>query len=259
LSRLFEASVKENRRLTEKHYLLTFNPLKKIRRPGPGNFFMISAGNGLDPLLKRPFSLHRRTGSGIRILYRVTGRGTAILSRKRPGDVLEIIGPLGNGFPARRAGENTILVAGGVGIAPVFALAEHLAASAKKPVLFYGAKTGSDLLCIDELKSIGIEPRICTDTGDTGRKGPVTGMLREFLGKNPSFSEDCCIYACGPESMLRSLSALAGEYGLRGYAALEQNMACGIGACLGCIVNTTRGYKRVCRDGPVFPLNEIIW
>ncbi len=220
---------------------------------------MLSTGNGLDPLLKRPFSIHRRTGSDIRILYRVAGRGTDILSRKRPGDVLQIIGPLGNSFPVGRSRKNIILVAGGVGIAPVFALAEGLIASLKKPVLFYGAKTGSGLLCIEELNSIGIETHICTDSGDTGRKGPVTAILREFIQGNPSVSEDCCIYACGPEPMLRSLSALAAEYGLRGYAALEQNMACGIGACLGCIVNTTGGYKRVCREGPVFPMNEILW
>ncbi len=216
---------------------------------------MVSVGNGLDPLLKRPFSIHRMIGSDLQILYRVAGRGTNILSRKKPGDTLEVIGPLGNNFPVKRSRENTVLVAGGLGIAPIFALAESLATPLKKPLLFYGTKTGNELLCINELKSIGIEPVISTDNGGMGRKGSVTDVLKEFL----NIFTDHCIYACGPEPMLKSLSALAEKYKLKGYAALEQNMACGIGACLGCIVNTTGGYKRVCKEGPVFPMDEIIW
>ena len=127
MSRLFKASVSENKELIKNHYLLTLNPLKKIKKPEPGQFFMLSVDKGLDPLLKRPLSIHRLTGGNLQFLYRVVGSGTNILSEKKTGDILELIGPLGKGFPFKKTQKNIILVAGGLGIAPIFALAETLA------------------------------------------------------------------------------------------------------------------------------------
>ncbi|UCD34488.1 MAG: dihydroorotate dehydrogenase electron transfer subunit [Nitrospiraceae bacterium] len=257
MDRLFTVSVTENRQLIENHFLLTLHPRKKIRRPEPGTFFMLSVDSGLDPLLKRPLSVHRWLGSDFQLLYRVAGKGTAILSRRKPGDILEVIGPLGNGFPLKQSPKGAVLVAGGIGIAPVFALAEKL--SSQRPLLFYGARTKQEVLCLDGLKRLGVQAVISTDDGSLGTKGSVINVLTQVASENPDMLRGQTFYACGPEPMLTALSGFAVQRGMKGYAALEERMACGIGTCLGCVVNTTGGYKRVCKEGPVFALDEVIW
>lgn len=261
MNRLFRASVIENRQIKKDHYLLTLHSSEKFKQPEPGNFFMLSVDSGLDPLLKRPFSIHRLIGSDFQILYRVVGRGTGLLSRRKPGELLDVTGPLGNKFPIANTQDKIIFIAGGLGIAPIFSLAEKLIK--KKPLLFYGARTNEELLCVDELRTLGIEPVIATDDGSSGRKGNIVNVLRNFLasdsGRAIRESSQLCLYACGPKPMLMALSQLAIKYDLKGYMALEQNMACGLGTCLGCVVNTKKGYKRVCKEGPVFSIKEIIW
>lgn len=260
MSKLFKATVTENKRLIKNHYLLTLRPLKKIKKCRPGNFFMISMESGFDPLLKRPFSIHRSTDRDFQILYRVVGKGTTILSNKKPDDLLDVIGPLGNTFPINNKRRN-ILVAGGLGIAPIFGLADSIVNSPApaQPLLFYGAKTGKEVLCKKDLASIGIRPVISTDDGTTGKKGNIVKVLEKFIKCGSVNVNDYAIYACGPEPMLKALSALSKKLGIKGYAALEQNMACGVGTCLGCVVHTTGGLMRVCKEGPVFPMEEIIW
>ena len=265
MSRLFKASVSENKELIKNHFLLTLHPLKKIKKPEPGQFFMLSVDKGLDPLLKRPLSIHRLTGGNLQFLYRVVGTGTNILSEKKTGDILELIGPLGKGFPFKKTQKNIILVAGGLGIAPLIALAESLIPphpplqkGGRSLLLFYGARTRKEVLCIDELKSIGIEPVISTDNGTLGEKGNIVSVLKKYLIRHSLPVNSYILYACGPEPMLKSLSSLAIKHKLRGYIALEQHMACGLGTCLGCVVNTVDGYKRVCKEGPVFPIEEIV-
>jgi dihydroorotate dehydrogenase electron transfer subunit len=242
---------------------LTLHPLETIKKPKPGTFFMLSVDNGLDPLLKRPLSVHRRVGSDFQLLYRVVGKGTSLLSEKKQGNTLEVIGPLGKGFPIKKNQGDIILVAGGLGIAPIFALAETAASTLKgrnrKPLLFYGARTKQEALCLDSLNSIGIDPIISTDDGTLGEKGNIVAVLKNYLSRAPLPATSHLLYACGPEPMLKSLSKFAKDNKLKGYVALEQNMACGIGTCLGCVVNTNKGYKRVCKEGPVFPIEEIVW
>jgi dihydroorotate dehydrogenase electron transfer subunit len=275
LSRLFKAIVKENKQIIKDHYLLTLHPLEKIKEPKPGNFFMVSVDKGLDPLLKRPFSVHRRSGDNFQLLYRVVGKGTKILGGKQPGETCEVLGPLGNEFPLNRNHKNIVLVAGGIGVAPIFALVELITKACKtknttpdpplvkggniSPILFYGTRTEREILCIDEFKSIGIDPVISTDDGTFGNKGNIISVLKKYLTRNPLPATRNTLYACGPEPMLKSLSVLVKKFRLKGYAALEQNMACGLGTCLGCVVNTKNGYKRVCKEGPVFPIEDIVW
>jgi dihydroorotate dehydrogenase electron transfer subunit len=255
LSRLFEAAVTDNRQLIKNHYLLTLQPLEKIKKPRPGNFFMLSVDNGLDPLLKRPFSIYHSASGTLQIIYRVVGKGTDILSKKKASDRLEVIGPLGNNFPIKKTQQNVILIAGGLGIAPIYSLAETLT----NPHLFYGARTKKEVLCTDELNKIGIDPIISTDDGTLGKKGNIVNVLKKFITNNSSHITRYSFYACGPEPMLKALSPLAEKYKLNMHVALEQNMACGIGTCLGCVVKTKTGYKRVCKEGPVFPIEEIVW
>ncbi len=252
---------------------------------------MLSVDKGLDPLLKRPFSIHRLVDEDFQLLYRVVGKGTYILSKKTPGDILDVIGPLGNGFPVNKTQNNIILVAGGLGMAPIFALAETLAKLSKtkkrknvilpfsplkkkgetmtlekvksggnfKLLLFYGVQTKKEALCIDKLRSIGIVPIISTDDGTFGKKGNVIQLLKNFLSLHALPVTRYVLYACGPKPMLKSLSAFAKKNKIKGYITLEENMACGLGTCLGCVVNTTKGFQSVCKEGPVFSIDEIIW
>lgn len=258
MSKLFKAFIKENKQITCNYYLLTLHPLVKLKRPDPGQFFMLSVDNRLDPLLKRPFSLYRWLGGDFQLLYRVVGRGTGILKEKKKGDMLEVMGPFGNGFPfKKRRGKKIILAAGGLGIASVFSLAE--AVLREKPLLFYGARTARELLCLNEIRSLRINPIISTDDGTSGARGLITDLLEDFLARQSSSITNYCLYSCGPKPMLKTISALAGRYNLEGYLALEENMACGVGTCLGCVINTRDGYKRVCKEGPVFYINEVIW
>ncbi len=256
MSRLFKAAVTDNRQLIKNHYLLILQPLEKIKKPRPGNFFMLSVNNGLDPLLKRPFSIYRSAAGKLQIIYRVVGKGTDILSKRKTGDKLEVIGPLGNNFPIKKTEQNVILIAGGLGIAPIFSLAETVT---PPPLLFYGARTKKEVLCTDELKKIGIDPIISTNDGTLGKKGNIVNVLKKFITNNSSQITRYSFYACGPEPMLKALSPLSEKYKLNMHVALEQNMACGLGTCLGCVVKTKTGYKRVCKEGPVFPIGEILW
>ena len=266
MSRLFHACITDNVEVTRDYYLVTLSPLDKIQTPAPGNFFMLSIENGYDPLLKRPFSVHRCIGNNFQILYRIAGKGTALLSDKRPGDVIEIIGPLGNTFPVRKGLKNIILLAGGIGIAPIFALAEKIISS--NPSLkkrgtelhfFYGTRTKDELLCINELASIGIHPVISTDDGSMGHKGNIVTVLKRHLTHHSSLLTRHCLFACGPETMLKATADIAVKKEMNVYAAIEQHMACGLGTCLGCTVLTKDGYKCVCKEGPVFPIGDIIW
>ncbi len=259
--KLFKAKVIENRQIIKDHFRLTLYPEIMIKQPKPGNFFMVSVYDGLDPLLKRPISIHRRLGSDFQLLYRVAGKGTKILSEKKPGDSLEVLGPLGNGFPIKKSNKMNILIAGGIGIAPIFGLAESLIQSKQNEntVLFYGARTKNEVLCIDKLNALGIDPIIATDDGTLGKKGNIIDVLKRHLKRDSSPVTSHVIYACGPEPMLKALSAFALKNDIKGHVALEQHMACGVGTCLGCVVNTTKGYKRVCKEGPVFPMEDIVW
>jgi dihydroorotate dehydrogenase electron transfer subunit len=239
LSKLFKAAVKANEKLTENHFLITLHPLEKIKKPKPGQFFMLSVDSGLDPLLKRPFSVHRWLGTNFQLLYRTVGKATVMLKGKSPGSILEIMGPLGNGFPKPERKTKKVLIAGGQ--------------------VFIGARNKREALCIDKLKSIGINPLISTDDGSIGTKGLILDLVSEFLAQNTSRISDICLYSCGPKPMLKELTTLVSKFTIKGYFALEENMACGLGACLSCVVNTRSGFKRVCVDGPVFPASEIVW
>ncbi|MEK6528168.1 MAG: hypothetical protein AABZ36_04710, partial [Nitrospirota bacterium] len=228
MSKLFQTTVKENKQLSETHYLITLHPLRKITSPKPGQFFMLSVNSGLDPLLKRPFSFHGQRGQDFQLLYRTVGKATNILKRKKPGDILEVVGPLGNGFPPVNKKIKPILIAGGLGVVPLVALAETIIQRSTipmrlntsqsrphfskrgwgdfKPVFFIGAKTKKELLCVNKLKSIGIEPIISTDDGTSGQKSLITDVLREFLTRHSSIVPRHCLYACGPKTMLKEIS-----------------------------------------------------
>jgi dihydroorotate dehydrogenase electron transfer subunit len=273
LDRYFEAKVTGNDPLNDKTCILAIEPIGPVTSPGPGQFYMIEVGNSYDPLLKRPFSYLKQTADSISFLYTVRGKGTSLMKTFREGRIIKIIGPLGNGYPLPPENCAPLLIAGGTGIASIYSLAEKLRTKAS---VFYGAKCKNELFVMDDLKNIESESFICTDDGSCGEKGTAVEVLQNYLARNPRPETRNLIYACGPKPMLEAVSKIALEKGLKGYVSLEENMGCGFGACLGCAVKimnkervakgsknkgaeTEFAYKRVCKEGPVFPIEDIIW
>ncbi len=234
------------------------------RRVLPGQFVMVKISD-CDVLLRRPLSAHCVYEDKFELFYEVAGKGTEILSRRKAGDYIDVIGPLGNGFTCPRASArfaSQLLVAGGIGVAPLLLLAQRLLtnpgiASAGKITVLIGARVKQQVLCEKEFKKIGCEVKIATDDGSQGFHGRVTDLLENLLRTNNY--EPATLYACGPKPMLKEVSRISYQYNIPAQVSLEAHMACGIGACLGCVVNTKNGYKRVCQDGPVFRADEILW
>jgi len=259
LSRYFKAKVARNLPLNQKNHLLCIEPLESIVKPDPGQFYMIAVNNAYDPLLKRPFSYFKNTSDGIHFLYTVRGKGTSLMKDLKQGDIIRLVGPLGTGYPKPEDSSIPLLVAGGTGVASIFSLAEELSQEA---YFLQGAKCKDEFLIIDELHQLKNKPIMCmncTDDGSFGGKGTVVDVLTAFLASDSLHVSSCILYACGPKLMLESIARVANDYSIKGYVSLEENMACGFGACLGCAVKTVHGYKRVCKEGPVFPIEEIEW
>jgi len=229
-------------------------PLESTIEPTPGQFYMVQTGSTLDPLLKRPFSYFRKTPETIQFLYAVKGKGTVQMKALKPGVEIQIIGPLGKGYPNPTRGHTPLLIAGGIGVASLFPLAERLRG---KACFIYGAQCRNDLIFLDQMEGLGCELLTCTDDCSVGRGGKVTDILSSLL--DSSKSGPYVLYSCGPKPMLSAVAEIAASRNMKGFASLEENMACGFGACMGCAVKTTRGYKRVCKEGPVFPIREIVW
>lgn len=252
-----KAKIISNQRFKEDYRHLEFASAIIAKNALPGQFVDIRVGNGIQPLLRRPISVHAVKGDKVKLFYEVVGEGTKVLSQRKPGELLDVIGLLGRGFDYRRAlrakaGKN-ILIAGGMGVAPLFFLAEKIKAS--KPLVLIGAKTQKQLLCVPEFKRIGCSLKIATDDGSAGFKGRITDLLKIVLGQ----SKPAELFSCGPRAMLKAVSEIARKNKIRAQLSLEEHMACGIGACLGCVVATKTGYQRVCKDGPVFSSEELTW
>ena len=249
----------------------------------PGQFIHLLIDQRHDPLLRRPFTIYRAKNGSIEILFQTIGRGTHLLSRKRPGDEVRVMGPLGNSFFIPDELETAILVGGGIGIASLMMLAEELERKGKCSIGLIGGQNYRRILGVDELQSAGVEVHVSTDDGSCGYHGLVTELLRKILLNYASritfhvgfdtlrtqpksrFTHHASrIYACGPDGMLKSVAQIATEFHIPAQLALENRMACGVGACLGCVLKLKSPdggseYKRVCIEGPIFDAQEIVW
>jgi dihydroorotate dehydrogenase electron transfer subunit len=227
---------------------------------------MARVGAGIDPLLRRPFAVidvgRGNQGAPVwfEMLYKVVGKGTALLSTLR--ESLDVLGPLGQGFDPRGDDEEKLLVGGGIGLAPLHLLAAEFVRR-KSPVrLFAGGRTRGDLLCLAEFERLGVDCRCATEDGSFGARGLVTAVLLEHLD---TLRSKAALYVCGPHGMLRALAGIAARRALPCQVSLEGRMACGIGACLGCVTTgknhspKTPDYRCVCADGPVFESGELAW
>ncbi len=213
-----------------------------------------------DPLLARPFGISTvLSRTAIEIVYRVVGRGTRLLTGVRKGQSLTILGPLGNGFPLPGKGIVPILVGGGSGFPPLHFFAQR---TGKNAHFFIGARNRECLPPAGMLKSfreVVQQVHIATDDGSAGVKGMSTNILSTFLSRLEKRSR-LAIYACGPHAMLAAVARIAAEHLIPCQVSLEERMACGLGACMGCsIPQNAGGYKRACKDGPVFDANDIDW
>ncbi len=244
-------TVLENKKINGKYFKLAFQSAALSRNVRPGQFLQVLISDGRDPYLRRPFSYYRVTGKRVEILYEVLGRGTSILSRKKTGDTLKVMGPLGNGFTAVRGKKKTVLIAGGVGVPPLIFLSEKVPAA----FLLIGTKSKLEVMPPKELKKAGTKVLYATEDGSHGFKGMVTALLEQVvMHEDP---RELFLQTCGPKRMMEAVIALARKYGIEGEASWDETMACGVGACLGCMVKTKDGLRRACADGPVFPFKDL--
>jgi dihydroorotate dehydrogenase electron transfer subunit len=221
--------------------------------PVAGQFYMLAAEDGWGgedgrPHLSRAFSVCRVRGKRLGFLVDAIGPGTARLAELVPGEGLWIVGPLGIGFTPPAESVRPVLVAGGVGLAPLVILAESLRAAGHEPLVLAGFRSAAHA---EAATLAGSEVALATDDGSAGHHGLVTELLARELPENPA------VYACGPPAMLESVRSLCSEWAVPAQLALEEAMACGFGACFGCVVRTRTGYRRICVDGPVLESAEL--
>jgi len=248
--------VSENKKVAPEIYRMAIKAPAICALARPGQFIMLRPGRiNDDPLLRRPFSIHQIESDNLVILYRVVGRGTALMAGAATGDTVDILGPLGQGFNLADK-ERHILVGGGMGTAPLLLLADRLKQNTEL-IITIGARSKNELVAIDELAETGGVPvQVATDDGSMGHHGLVTELLTP-LADSPA----TMVYSCGPEPMMRAVARVCQDKGWDCQVSMEKEMACGIGACLGCIVpkkGLNQGYHHVCSDGPVFKA-ESLW
>jgi dihydroorotate dehydrogenase electron transfer subunit len=234
------------------------------RRTRPGQFVMVRVADAVEPLLRRPFSIHRLIVSngrceGIELLYKVVGRGTRQLSRCRPDQTLNVLGPLGSAFLIPPATRRVFIVAGGMGVAPMTFLAAYLLEQgihAADCTVFLGGRTRSDLLCESHFKELNLAVHTTTDDGSAGDRCLVTHPVEAALKRR----RPDIVYACGPLPMLHCLVGITEKHAVVCQVSIETAMACGLGACLGCAVaarDRPGKYYHACLDGPVFDTRSL--
>jgi len=254
--KLERAIVVSQEEIYDKTYLMWLSCPPVAKGASPGRFLMIHCGDCYDPLLPRPMSFHRFRDLGgerqFAILFDVRGRGTALLSQRKPRDELALFGPLGRGYSVSPHAQNLLLVAGGVGIAALIALAHQAIAAGQSITLLQGARNVANLYP-PELLPREVEAISATDDGSAGHHGFVTDLLPQYL---PWADQ---VFACGPTPMFAGMANVVREVRSRKpvQALLEERMGCGTGICYGCAVFTRKGVRLVCRDGPRFELRSV--
>ncbi|MBQ2310943.1 MAG: dihydroorotate dehydrogenase electron transfer subunit [Firmicutes bacterium] len=235
-------TIEQNKELAANAYEMVLSgDVSAVTRPGqfvniqlPGRY------------LRRPISVCDCGPDRLTLIYKVLGEGTADMTKMQPGTKLDVLTGLGNGFDLTRAGDRPVLIGGGIGIPPLYWLAKELIKTGKIPAVVLGFNSKDEMFYVEEFRKLGCEVTVATADGSYGIKGYVTSAV------NKGFSQ---YYSCGPSPMLKAVHALP----LSGQLSLEERMGCGFGACMGCSIKTKDGYKRVCKDGPVFNKEELPW
>ena len=263
-TRLSAVQILSNREICPGYFRMRIACDRVYQDAVPGQFVMVRLVGQASPLLRRPFSIHDlimegNHVTGFDILYKIIGAGTKTLSRSNPGDIVDVLGPLGRGFSTRGDYSRVHMVAGGIGIAPFIFLTNHLirqGLSSSQIMLFIGGRSAGDLLCLEMFEALGIRLQMTTDDGSAGTRCMVTQPLGEALKKE----KPEIVFACGPIPMLREVMAISRKEGIPCQVSIETMMACGMGACLGCAVekrDSKETYLHACMDGPVFDAERI--
>ena len=222
----------------------------------PGQFVMVRCSEGYDPLLRRPLSIHRvaplSSPSQLALLFAAVGRGTHWLAQRKEGDMIDLLGPLGQGYGLSPESHNLLLVAGGMGIAPLVALAEKGIAEGSQLTLLLGAPTQAQLYP-NALLPPESRVLLATEDGSAGRRGVATNFLAELANEADQ------VFACGPVSMYHTMVSQGILKGKSVQVSMEARLGCGMGYCYGCALETKRGLRQVCEDGPIFDLDDIAW
>ena len=264
-----DAAVIANTRLSEDYSVLALAAPEIAAAARPGQFVMLKPSRGMDPLLRRPFSIFEilrndgGTPTGLTIFNKRVGKGTSLLYEVAPGTRVQCLGPLGQPFEPVDPPAKAWMVAGGVGLAPFVTLAEALLARGTQVSLFYGARRAQDLHCVEIFEKLGVRAICATEDGSRGAHGRITVPLETELSRVDA-STAIRVYVCGPTPMMRAVALLAASYGRPCDVSLEQVMGCGLGGCYSCVVlaKDARGvphHTRSCIDGPVFDADRIVW
>jgi dihydroorotate dehydrogenase electron transfer subunit len=262
--RYFDARIIENRALGNGYFVLRLGGCDSLAQSRPGQFIMLRGDWGRDPLLPRPISLLSVAREGrADLLAKMVGRGTKLLEGAQPGARVSVLGPLGNGFPVPDPETTDLLVAGGVGLPPLFMQAEHAASRGlvDRCEMIYGGRSARDLVLLGEIRGLGVGTHLATEDGSVGRRGRVTAALEARIEQHRASSRSprLRIMGCGPKEMLWAVARIAESNGIECYLSLEAHMACGIGVCLGCAIPArSRPFRYTCSDGPVFLATDLV-
>jgi dihydroorotate dehydrogenase electron transfer subunit len=284
-----KSGVISNERLNEDYWQITLDASQIASELRPGQFVHVKISETNDPLFRRPFSVFQRVNLsggtiGIQVVYKVVGRGTKIMTTLSPGDELDVIGPLGHGFTLHPNKKAHVLLAGGIGAASLFMLGQEISKAIGGKGLelhiILGAKKNESLILRKEFAALNGNILLCTDDGSCGYKGFVTQALNDALYKG-GIPADCAVYACGPEPMYNELAEVCRKHDISAQISMERHMMCGIGACLVCVCKVDKnsvlkhrdlksshiqfipeeefGHALVCKEGPVFNIEEVIF
>jgi dihydroorotate dehydrogenase electron transfer subunit len=263
-----DAEVMSNTRLSPDYNVIRLQAPDIARSALPGQFVMVRPQAGLDPMLRRPFSIFeilRDDGGrpiGVSLLNKRVGAGTSLLYRADAGDRVGCLGPLGRPFVPVEAPEEAWMVAGGVGLAPFATLAEALAARKTPTTLFYGARSAAELYYLAFFEELGVRLVLTTEDGSRGLRGRVTVPIEQALAATPA-DRPLTVYACGPTPMMRAVASLGERARRPVFVSLEPVMGCGMGGCYSCVVPVRRGaashFVRSCLEGPVFDAAAVAW
>jgi len=265
-----DGTVRKNRRIQSLYFILGVHCPPIANHIKPGQFIMLKVSEDSSPLLRRPFSVYKNYPENhpekekrgcLFIYYKKVGKGTQKMTTLKKGQKLNLIGPLGKGFtlPPLPSSANIILIGGGVGIVSLYPIAEAL--KNRKLFVFIGGKTQDDILCLEDFKKFNSKISVSTENGSLGYRGTVVDLFssqRKLFGKNGKYY----IYSCGPVAMLKALAGIVKFKNFICQVSLETRMGCGFGACWGCVIKTNHPrtpYQRVCKEGPVFSLKDILW
>ncbi|MFW6254276.1 MAG: dihydroorotate dehydrogenase electron transfer subunit [Chitinivibrionales bacterium] len=254
----FYPTIHTNRPIAGDFYEMVFDWDPAANIPLAGQFFTVRVSQQSVPLLRRPFAFSGfdTDKSTVSMIYQRRGTATQLLVGKRSGDQLDVIGPLGNTFIPPENDEKPIIVAGGVGIGPMMFLAQTLIHKGFRPLFVFGAR--SKEFVPDIVSFSALEPQVCTDDGSLGFHGTTVDFLRSL---ETAVIKDAVVYGCGPNPMLKACHEFAQKHGIICEVSMEQVMACGVGACMGCVIKVVRepGYARVCKEGPIFDSKDVVW